>query len=151
MRRGIIASNPADAIKPLSKDSKTRGILAVDEVKTLFGPNVVVEYWTTSTYSLANRTAATTGMRMGEIHALRWCDIGKDRITVHHSWDRRFGLKTTKTAKERAMFQEVVHRSRVGDNGVTTHPSCQPRRADEHPQECPMDAVGSSPVDASGP
>jgi integrase len=113
MRRGIIASNPADAIKPLAKDSKTRGILAVDEVKTLFGPNAGVDYWTTSTYSLANLTAATTGMRMGEIQALRWCDIGKDRITVRHSWDRRFGLKTTKTAKERVIPLAPALRSQL--------------------------------------
>ncbi|NNM53110.1 MAG: hypothetical protein HKM05_00110, partial [Spirochaetales bacterium] len=38
-RRGIILANPAEAIKPLSKAAKTRGILAVEEVKKLLSPS----------------------------------------------------------------------------------------------------------------
>ena len=104
MRCGIITANPAEAIKPLSKDAKTRGILSTEEVKQLLGQVGSSDLWPSWTYYLANLTAATTGMRMGEIQALRWEDLSPmpipDRITVRHSWDRRYGLKTTKTSKE---------------------------------------------------
>jgi integrase len=118
-RLGLIPSNPADAIKPLSKNAAVKGILTTDEVKLLFGTNASTTYWSNWTCYVANLTAATTGMRMGEIQALRWEDIGKDRITVRHSWDRTFGLKTTKTAKERVIPLSAALKSKI--NLLTMH------------------------------
>ena len=56
---------------------------------------------------MANLLSAATGMRMGEIQALRKSDLypedKPDRIIVTHSWDRSFGLKGTKTGKSRVI------------------------------------------------
>ena len=41
--------------------------------------------------------ALYTGMRQGEIAALRLEDIGADRIYIRHSWSKYEGLKETKT------------------------------------------------------
>ncbi len=104
-RRGIVLANPAEAIKPLSKAAKTRGILAVEEVKKLLSPSTWSLYWSDWSLYIANLLSASTGMRMGEVQALRWCDFqpseNPDRIVVTHSWDRKYGLKGTKTNKDR--------------------------------------------------
>jgi integrase len=117
MRQGIIPTNPVDAIKPLSKDAKSRGILSTEEVKQLLTLEGCEKLWPSSQVFLVNLLAGTTGMRMGEIQALRWGDIQPairpDRIIVRHSWDRRFGLKTTKTKKERVIPMSVALRSRL--------------------------------------
>jgi integrase len=60
-----------------------------------------------------NLIASQTGMRMGEIRALRICDIHKDRICVEHGWSRKEGLKSTKNRKMReipifsALYEEL--------------------------------------------
>ena len=105
LRLGIISNNPVETIKPLSKAAKPRGILTIEEVKRLLGCIESPKYWPSVKVYMVNLIAASTGLRMGEIQALRWGDIGPlpnpDRIIVRHSWDRKFGLKTTKTKKER--------------------------------------------------
>lgn len=103
VRKGHLSKNQADDVRPLSKDAKVRGILTANEVKDLFYQGFSAQIWQSRPYYLANLVAATTGLRMGEIQALRWQDIGEDRINVRHSWDRKFGLKCTKTAKERVV------------------------------------------------
>jgi integrase len=63
-----------------------RGILEPDEVKRLFEAP-----WRDPRSRLANRIAAGTGMRMGEIRALRVGDIGPDRLHVRHAWSQADG------------------------------------------------------------
>lgn len=65
------------------------------EVRTLFShPGL----WLNPVAELANLTAAITGMRMGEIQALRHCDVRLDGLlVVEHSWSEEYGLKETKT------------------------------------------------------
>jgi integrase len=50
---------------------------------------------------VANKLAMTTGLRMGEILALRKNDIGEERLFIRHSWSPLDGLKSTKTGIER--------------------------------------------------
>lgn len=47
--------------------------------------------------------ARATGMRQGEILALRISDIGLDRVFVNHSWSSHDGLKTPKNGKTRVV------------------------------------------------
>ena len=101
VRKGHIPTNPADAIKPLSKDAKTRGVLTTEEVRELLGKEGRAKYWASTQLYVLNLMAATTGLRMGELQALTWDNLLADRIIVRHSWDRRFGLKSTKSGKER--------------------------------------------------
>ncbi|MFP3042426.1 site-specific integrase [Treponema primitia] len=59
--------------------------------------------WNDDRARLANMLAMVTGMRAGEIQGLRVQDLGKDCLYVHHSWNRRDGLKTTKTNESRTV------------------------------------------------
>lgn len=73
-----------------------KDILTLEEVKTIF------EYdWKDEQSKLANKVAFLTGMRLGEIRALRKCDIGTDRIYVRHSYNYTEGLKSCKNGEER--------------------------------------------------
>ena len=60
--------------------------------------------WSDERCQLANLVAMLTGMRSGEIIALRKQDLGKDVIYVRHSWEVREGLKTPKNGEERKVY-----------------------------------------------
>lgn len=78
---------------------KERKILDIETVQKLFKSGDFG-----STYSkLANLVAMATGMRMGEIQALRRCDIGEDCIFVRHNYvsKNNEGLKECKNGEER--------------------------------------------------
>ncbi len=98
-RHGVIETNPCVKVKPMAAASRRRGILTVGEVRTLFSrPGL----WRNPVAELANLTAAITGMRMGEIQALRHRDVRLDGLlVVEHSWSEEYGLKETKTYRSR--------------------------------------------------
>jgi integrase len=55
--------------------------------------------------------SAVTGMRAGEILALRFQDLGEDCLYVQHSWNRDDGLKTPKNNETRIVelpFSDLV-------------------------------------------
>ena len=60
--------------------------------------------WNDERCQLANLVAMLTGMRAGEIIALRKQDLGKECIYVRHSWETREGLKTPKNGEERVVY-----------------------------------------------
>lgn len=90
-RDGLIQSCPT--IERVAQRSAERGVLSPTEVKKLFALE-----WNDYRYKVANMLAATTGLRRGEILALRRCDIRKDHLRITGSWDdgfqRRKGTKT---------------------------------------------------------
>ena len=59
--------------------------------------------WKDGRAKLAFMLSMTTGMRCGEILALRGCDLDMERGRIHvrHSWSRKDGLKSTKNGGER--------------------------------------------------
>ena len=102
-RLGLISVNPADAMTSLAKRKKPRGILTPEEVRKLFATE-----WRNERTKLANKLAACTGMRAGEIGALRPADIrivgGKGLVTVSRSYERRQKIvKGTKSEKTRTV------------------------------------------------
>lgn len=46
---------------------------------------------------------AYTGLRPGELRALRWSDVGENTITVHRSADADGSIKSTKTDHGRSV------------------------------------------------
>ena len=95
--------------------SKERGILAIQEAQDFFS-----KPWSNVRYYAINLIAATTGMRMGEIRALKRSVIHKDYIEVNVSWEKGVGLKSTKTGINRnvplppqtnEVLQEVMNMS----------------------------------------
>lgn len=80
-------------------DAKKRGILEQEEAEKLFRLA-----WSDERSYWGNMLAMTTGLRAGEILAIRRCDIGDDRIMVRHSWNSVEGLKCTKNGEERKVY-----------------------------------------------
>ncbi len=92
----IITNSPFKGLMPFSGVKKKRGILEIDEAVAIFS-----EDWKDERCKTANMVASTTGLRAGEIIAIKLCDIGEDRLFVNHSWSEKDGLKGTKTNEPR--------------------------------------------------
>lgn len=94
----LIPNNPAKGLRKFSGKANARGILTDDEVRRIFALE-----WKDERARLGNLLAATTGLRAGEIVALRIEDIGDETLSVRHSWSEHDGLKSTKTNEERVV------------------------------------------------
>ncbi len=97
-RQGHIAINPAREVRTLANNSKERGILSFDEARELL---TNLSYWDNPMAYTASLLAACTGMRLGEIRALRPSDLRDGYIHVEHSVDLYGALKSTKTGDKR--------------------------------------------------
>lgn len=95
-QHGLTELNCYDGIIKPSTKSKKREILPMEETRALFNAE-----WENQTAKLACLIACYTGMRSGEILALRMQDIGDDRIYIRHSWNQYEGLKCPKNGEER--------------------------------------------------
>jgi integrase len=102
-KMGIIEINPAENIKPFKAISKEKGVFTRDELSRLFSNPENSKIWTSFMHFLLNYLAATTGLRLGEILALKPENITETSINVIHSWNRLEGLKGTKTGKTRTV------------------------------------------------
>jgi integrase len=100
-RQGLIATNPAAGVQQLRETPRERGILTLEEARRLLDENRFADYWRNEITYTANLLSATTGMRLGEILALRTQDIRNGYAAVEHSWDRTHGMKSTKTRQVR--------------------------------------------------
>jgi integrase len=100
VRLKIIKVNPTYAVKELVDEETERVILTLEEISKLFPAqwNTVWDNWTA--YK-ANRLAASTGMRIGEIRGLRGEHIHDDYIQVAGQYTRKGYKAKTKTKKNR--------------------------------------------------
>ena len=121
---------------------KSRTILTMSQAVQVFSAK-----WDNPMYRLANLCSACTGMRIGEVQALQFRDIGKDRIYVRHNWARMEGLKCPKNGEEREIrvskriiseLNELMHKNPYGyaeDNfvfwGYEKNIPCQGRHWNE--------------------
>jgi len=92
----LIPADVTSGLLKLSGKPKKRGILDLKEAGALFELR-----WPDERVRLANLVASTTGLRIGEILALRRSDIGSDRLMIRHSWSNYDGLKCPKNGEER--------------------------------------------------
>ena len=95
-RTGELDNDPTSGVIMFSGPSKKRHILTPELATAVFK----IE-WNDQRAKLANMLAAVTGMRAGEIQALKVKDLGTDCIYVSHSWNSKDGLKTTKNNEPR--------------------------------------------------
>ncbi|GHU02085.1 hypothetical protein FACS1894147_03200 [Spirochaetia bacterium] len=140
-RKNILAHNPMNEIINLKSDTKEKGMFTENEAASLLLGAVALEtVWEgNETMYLLNLTAYKTGMRLGELQALRKEDIQAGYITVRHSFDRKYGLKSTKTGKVREIpiamdLQEKLrhHTNRIfGDYIFGVESGTRPVRHDE--------------------
>jgi len=110
-RKKIIRTFDFDAVIKPNGDYVERGILNRDQVEALFK-----QKWRDIRAYLICKIASQTVMRLGEIRALRICDIFEDHIYVQHSWSENDGgLKCTKNRANRIipilpeLYQEIIN------------------------------------------
>ncbi|MDR0640089.1 MAG: tyrosine-type recombinase/integrase [Spirochaetaceae bacterium] len=77
---------------------RKRKILTPDIVTKIFSLE-----WPDCRAKAANMLAAVTGLRSGEIQALRAGDLGEGCLYIRHSWNRVDGYKTTKNNEDRVV------------------------------------------------
>lgn len=80
----------------LTPNPKSRKILTIEQAKKVFELE-----WDHPNAKLGNQVAMLTGLRVGEILALRPIDLGENEIYVRHSYSFQDGLKCPKNGKER--------------------------------------------------
>ena len=107
VKQNIIDKNPADKVKPLIEKANARDAFTKKEAIALLNDP---EKWGNILSYNASLVCAYTGLRAGEIRALRVCDIHDDRLEISHSWDEKYGLKSTKSGKTREVpIPKLVH------------------------------------------
>lgn len=103
-RLGDLKVNPCLNVKRMAEKRKERQILTLDEYKKLFNESALDEVWGGQLlYFTITLLGATCGLRIGEIQALRNenIDIENLELKISHSWDRKYGLVSTKTKESR--------------------------------------------------
>jgi integrase len=95
-REGLIPLDPTAGLIRFSGEAKKRGILTPREAETVF--NVP---WKDKRAYAGNLLSITTGLRSGEVLAVRKSDIGDRVLSVRHSWSFIDGLKSPKNGEER--------------------------------------------------
>ena len=101
-RLGYIQKNPASLVSKLQEKPIEKGMLNRSEIKQIFDPTAIESIWEGNFQQFTtNLLAISTGMRMGEIQALRIYNYHNDYIQINNSWDRKYGLKQTKNYKSR--------------------------------------------------
>ncbi len=119
--REELTTNPANGLRKFSGTSKKRDILNPEEVQQLFSSK-----WDDERSRVGNLLAMTTGLRAGEVVALRKEDIQGDKLMVRHSWSFSDGLKAPKNGEERVVpllpqikteLLNLLKTSRYGNEG----------------------------------
>lgn len=97
--RGLIAQDVTSGLTYYSGPSPEILILTPQLAWSLFS-----RPWRHYKSMMANKLAMLTGLRSGEIQALRGGDIGTDCILVRHSWNLLDGLKVPKNGCQREVY-----------------------------------------------
>jgi len=97
-----IGLNPCKEIKYFKVITPEKGILTSKEIKILFSEENRGQLWPEPIHFAINYLAAFTGLRLGEIQALRAQDFNNNTLIVTHSFGYT-GLKDTKNGKIRTI------------------------------------------------
>jgi len=95
-RKRIIKYFDFDNVLRAGGKQKERGVLERKEADRLFQLE-----WSNPRSRMAVLIAYNTGMRLGEIRALRICDIHENFISIKHNWSRKNKMKCTKNREIR--------------------------------------------------
>jgi integrase len=95
-REGIIPHDVTAGLVRFSGTPEKRGVLTPQEAATIFKSD-----WKDKRSYAGNLLSLTTGLRAGEVLALRKQDIGDKVLYVRHSWSTMDGLKSPKNGETR--------------------------------------------------
>lgn len=93
----IIGRNPLAGIKFRPVRRKERLLLTPEEIRTIYFSKL----WPRDCQRRMFLLAALTGMRIGEVSALRKEDVHENYIDVKHTYTAKLGLGSTKTGESR--------------------------------------------------
>jgi integrase len=93
---GMIPADIAKNFERCGGKAAKRGVLTVEEAGALFAKT-----WADGTAMAASLLSAATGMRQGEVLAVRGGDIGEAVLNVSHAWSAADGLKSLKNGEAR--------------------------------------------------
>lgn len=96
---GIIERDVTSGLVYFSGEEGERSILTPDIALSIFSLP-----WPSTRSMLANLLAMCTGIRAGEIQALRLKDLGDSCIYINNSWNLADGLKPTKNKERRVAY-----------------------------------------------
>jgi integrase len=105
--KGKIDKDPTRGHIMFSGEQRKRNILTPNAASAIFKMA-----WNDERAKLANMLSAVTGMRSGEILALRFKDLGPDCLYVQGSWNDADGLKPPKNNDTRTVelpFPDLIH------------------------------------------
>jgi integrase len=100
VRRNILKVNPAEKIKKLARNSKKIEILKTGEVRELF-PARWEGVWDNRCVYMANKLAAFTGMRLGEVLGLKGGCVFPEYVAVKGQFNASGEYTQTKTKADR--------------------------------------------------
>lgn len=93
---GLIDANPCDKVKSLYEDKERYEAFTPDEIEALFSTK-----WNNDLAYLGCRIAATSGMRNGELRALRFGAVKNGLICIKANARPNGKIKSTKNNKDR--------------------------------------------------
>ncbi len=94
VQRGYLSENPADGLKPVREPEREVRVLTPEEIGKL------LEASPSERWRALIALAVTTGMRLGEMVALRWRDVELDEGTL---WVRNTPQHLTKSRRNRVL------------------------------------------------
>jgi len=100
VRLKLIKKNPCSEVKELREEAPERIILTVEEVKKLFNADWS-KVWESKVVFLANRLAACTGLRIGELRGLKCEYVFDDYIFITGQYNDYGYIPHTKTRHNR--------------------------------------------------
>ncbi len=101
-RHGQLRADPFAEVELPKSSEYRRKLLSLKEVRDLFAVENIATAWKGHyLYRAISMVAASTGMRQGEILAVRDEDMRDGYIHVAHSWNMKYGLGPTKNKEER--------------------------------------------------
>ena len=121
VEKEILNRNPLTGVKFRPTQKKERFLLTVEEIRQVYNS----ESWARESQKKMFLLAAITGMRIGEISALKKTDIHENYIDVTHTYSDKFGIGSTKTGENRKVpivenFDTGLSNSEWAFEGVTT-------------------------------
>jgi integrase len=127
VRLGYMGSDPAKNVRQLKETPDHRGILTLDEIRTLFDEKKIGKVWAGDFRHFAlNLTAASCGLRLGEVLGLTVQYVHPEYLEIMQAWGRDDGLQDPKWHKTRlvplpsrtsAALQQVIRESSYQDPG----------------------------------
>ena len=133
-REGLIPADPTLGLVNFSGEVKKRGVLTPLEAQALFAAR-----WKDKRAYSASLLACTTGMRTGEVLALKQEDIGERVLNVRYSWSAYDGLKAPKNGEPRrvpllpevrAKLLELAYENPYGSEGFIFYGSLADKPVD---------------------